>query len=92
MVIWAFVILVMLMIPLLAIVIDSEFGRAFARRISGDSTAGDEALALKVEQLESEVRYLGETLEALREETTFLRSLLEAKPSASEPRSLPPGD
>ena len=89
MVIWAFVILVMLMIPLLAIVIDSEFGRAFARRISGDSTPGDEALVLKVEQLEGEVRYLGETLEALREETIFLRSLLEAK---SEPRSLPPGD
>ncbi len=89
MVIWAFVILVMLMIPLLAIVIDSEFGRAFARRISRDPLARDDELAVRVEQLESEVRYLGETLEALREETTFLRSLLEDK---SEPRSLPPGD
>jgi hypothetical protein len=87
--IWAFVILVMLMIPLLAIVIDSEFGRAFARRISGDSPPGDADLAARVEQLEGEVRYLGETLEALLEETTFLRSLLEEK---SEPRSLPPGD
>jgi len=89
MVIWAFVILVMLMIPLLAIVIDSDFGRAFARRISGDSRAGDEEMAARVERLEGEVRYLGETLEALREETTFMRSLLERK---SEPRSLPPGD
>lgn len=89
MVIWAFVILVMLMIPLLAIVIDSEFGRAFARRISGDATAGDEDLAVRIERLEGEVRYLGEALEALHEETTFLRSLLENK---SEPRSLPPGD
>lgn len=89
MVFWAFVILVMLMIPLLAIVIDSEFGRAFARRISSDSQAEDEELAVRVEQLEAEVRYLGETLEALREETTFLRSLLEEK---SDPRSLPPGD
>lgn len=89
MVIWAFVILVMLMIPLLAIVIDSDFGRAFARRISRDSQPGDEEMAARVERLEGEVRYLGETLEALREETTFLRSLLENK---SEPRSLPPGD
>ncbi|MFW6089873.1 MAG: hypothetical protein ACODAB_08975 [Gemmatimonadota bacterium] len=89
MVIWAFVILVMLMIPLLAIVIDSDFGRAFARRISGDSQAGDGELAARVERLEGEVRYLTETLEALREETTFVRSLLEKK---SEPRSLPPGD
>lgn len=89
MVIWALVILVMLMIPLLAIVIDSEFGRAFARRISGDSAAGDEEHAVRLERLESEVRYLNESLEALREETTFLRSLLENK---SEPGSLPPGD
>ncbi|HSM08397.1 MAG TPA: hypothetical protein VLA33_05205 [Gemmatimonadota bacterium] len=89
MVIWALVILVMLMIPLLAIVIDSDFGRAFARRISHDSQAGDEEMVARVERLEGEVRYLGETLEALREETTFVRSLLEDK---SEPRSLPPGD
>lgn len=89
MVIWAFVILVMLMIPLLAIVIDSDFGRAFARRISRDSQAGDDEMVARVERLEGEVRYLGETLEALREETTFMRSLLENKP---EPRSLPPGD
>lgn len=89
MVIWAFVILVMLMIPLLAIVIDSDFGRAFARRISRESQPGDAELADKVERLEGEVRYLGEALEALREETTFVRSLLEKK---SEPRSLPPGD
>lgn len=89
MVIWALVILVMLMIPLLAIVIDSDFGRAFARRISRESQPGDVEMAARVERLEGEVRYLGETLEALREETAFLRSLLENK---SEPRSLPPGD
>ncbi len=89
MVIWALVILVMLMIPLLAIVIDSDFGRAFARRISRESLPGDVEMSARVERLEGEVRYLGETLEALREETTFMRSLLEKK---SEPRSLPPGD
>lgn len=88
-IIWAFVILVMLMIPLLAIVIDSEFGRAFARRISGDATAGDEELARRLEELEAEVRYLNETVETLREESVFLRSLMEGD---AESRSLPPGD
>lgn len=89
MVIWAFVILVMLMIPLLAIVIDSEFGRAFARRISGDATVADEELAARVERMEAEVRYLTESLESLREETMFVRSLLDDAP---ESRSLPPGE
>lgn len=89
MVIWAFVILVMLMIPLLAIVIDSEFGRAFARRISGDTPETDAELARRVEALEDEMRYLTETLESTREETKFLRSLLEDR---SGSRSLPPGD
>lgn len=88
-IIWAFVILVMLMIPLLAIVIDSEFGRAFARRISGDATAGDEELARRLDELEAEVRYLNETVETLREESVFLRSLMEGD---AESRSLPPGD
>lgn len=89
MVIWAFVILVMLMIPLLAIVIDSEFGRAFARRISAERAEGDDEVAGRLEELEAEVRYLAESLESLREETTFLRSLLEEQPHS---RSLPPGD
>ena len=89
MVIWAFVILVMLMIPLLAIVIDSEFGRAFARRIGGEEGGKEDSTAERLEQLEAEVRYLSESLESIREETTFLRSLLEEQP---ESRSLPPGD
>jgi hypothetical protein len=89
MIIWAFVILVMLMIPLLAIVIDSEFGRAFARRIGGEAVEGGGELSARIEQLETEVQYLTESLESMREETTFLRSLLEEQP---ESRSLPPGD
>ena len=89
MVIWAFVILVMLMIPLLAIVIDSEFGRAFARRIGGEPVEGVGELSARIEQLETEVQYLTESLESMREETLFLRSLLEEQP---ESRSLPPGD
>jgi hypothetical protein len=90
MVIWALVILVMLMIPLLAIVIDSEFGRAFGRRISADEVADAEELTGRIDQLEGEVRYLTESLQEVREETGFLRSLLGEEPTGS--RGLPPGD
>lgn len=90
MVIWALVILVMLMIPLLAIVIDSEFGRAFARRISGDEITDGGELKARIDQLESELRYLTESLQEVKEETGFLRSLLGEEPTGS--RSLPPGD
>lgn len=82
--------LVVLMIPLLAIVIDSEFGRAFARRISRESTADDDELQDRISRLEGEVRYLTESLESVRDETGFLRSLLDEESSAS--RTLPPGD
>jgi hypothetical protein len=90
MAIWALVLLVVLMIPLLAIVIDSEFGRAFARRISRDSSETDGELDDRISRLEGEVRYLTESLESVRDETGFLRSLLDEESSAS--RTLPPAD
>lgn len=90
MVIWALVILVVLMIPILAIVIDSEFGRAFARRISGDEIPDAGELTRRIDQLEGEVRYLTESLQEVKEETGFLRSLLGEQ--SAQPRGLPPGD
>ncbi len=90
MVIFALVLLLALMIPLLAIVIDSEFGRALARRIGRDQSEGDGQLQERLSSLEGEVRYLSETLEAVRDETGFLRSLLDEKPAESP--KLPAGD
>ncbi len=90
MAIWALVLLVVLMIPLLAIVIDSEFGRAFARRISRDSSEVEGELDDRITRLEGEVRYLTESLESVRDETGFLRSLLDEESSTS--RTLPPAD
>jgi len=90
MAIWALVLLVVLMIPLLAIVIDSEFGRAFARRISRDDSDADGELNDRISRLEGEVRYLTESLESVRDETGFLRSLLDEESTAS--RTLPPAD
>lgn len=90
MVIWALVILVVLLIPLLAIVIDSEFGRAFARRIAADEVADAGEMTRRIDQLEGEVRYLTESLQEVKEETGFLRSLLGEEPGGS--RGLPRGD
>ncbi len=90
MAIWALVLLVVLMIPLLAIVIDSEFGRAIARRISREDSEGAGQLQERMSRLEGEVRYLTESLETVRDETGFLRALLEE--DSAESRDLPPGD
>lgn len=86
--VWAFVIIVVLLIPVLAIVIDSQIGQALADRISGRDRTPHGSLHGKVDALEADVRYLTESMESLREETVFLRSLLEGR---DEERSLPPG-
>lgn len=52
--IWALVAVFALLIPILAILLDSQVGRALADRLEGEP--------------ESEVRYLSETIEDLREE------------------------
>lgn len=88
--IWAFIALLALLIPILAIVLDSQVGKAVADRISGTGDEGDRQERL--EALESEVRYLAESLEALREETEFLRSLLEGRGADEEEKRLGPGD
>jgi hypothetical protein len=90
MAIWALVLLVVLMIPILAIVIDSEFGRALARRIARDSSDEDGQLQERISSLEGEVRYLAESLESIRDETGFLRSLLDGE--SADSHNLPPGD
>ncbi len=81
------VVLLLMMIPLTAIVLDSEVGRALARRLGTGETDAEGEVRLK--RLEEEVRYLSETVESLQDETTFIRKLLE-KPKT--PESLPPGE
>ncbi|KPK76284.1 MAG: hypothetical protein AMS25_17740 [Gemmatimonas sp. SM23_52] len=81
------VVLLLMMIPLTAIVLDSEVGRALARRLGSGVTEAEGEARLK--RVEEEVRYLSETVQSLQEETTFVRQLLE-KPKPQE--SLPPGE
>ncbi len=80
------VVLLLMMIPLTAIVLDSEVGRALARRLGSGEGAEGEA---RLRRLEEEVKYLTQSVESLQDETGFIRKLLE-KPKPQE--SLPPGE
>jgi outer membrane murein-binding lipoprotein Lpp len=77
MVVWALVVIVVLLIPILAIVLDSQIGSALADRLSGGRSPGE--LSERIDALESEVRYLDATVQELREESRFLRSLVEGE-------------
>ena len=79
------VIVLVLMIPLTAIVLDSELGRALARRVGSGEAAGDEDKRLRL--VEEEVRYLSEAVQSLQEEARFVSELLENRESE---KSLPP--
>lgn len=81
--IFGFLVLLALMIPIVAIVIDSPVGRALARRLEGPNRIPPEvdALVKRIEVLETEVDELGRTVVALREENQFVQKLLEAPPN-----------
>ncbi len=88
MLVWAIVAFLILLIPLTAIIIDSQLGQALANRISG-GVGNESRLQERLEKLEAEMRYLSESVESLTEETDFVRSLVEGK---EEPPALGSGD
>ncbi len=68
-----------ILVPILAILIDSPIGRALARRLEGPVEVAPPPLvdlARKVELLESEIDDLHRSVEALQEENQFLQKLL----------------
>ncbi|MEC7847479.1 MAG: hypothetical protein VYA70_08790 [Gemmatimonadota bacterium] len=85
------VVFLVLLIPILAIVLDSDLGRALAGRMerpglpSGDAAATAERLAY----LEGEVERLTTEMGKLEEESQFLNNLLTERPAS---QLLPPGD
>jgi len=81
------VVLLLMMIPLTAIVLDSEVGKALARRLGAGASEAEGDARLK--RLEEEVKYLSESVQSLQDETGFIRKLLE-KPKEQE--ALPPGE
>src|SRR2546427_6918079 len=75
------VLLVALMIPITAILLDSPLGRSFARRLDGQgdgggagSGAGVRKLEQRVEALETDLEDLNRSIAGMREELQFVRS------------------
>jgi len=88
------VLLVALMIPITAILVDSPLGRSFARRLEGgDGAEGGAAtggaavrkLERRVEVLETDLEELNRSITGMREELQFVQRLLE------DPRKKKPG-
>ncbi|MDX1566495.1 MAG: hypothetical protein R3223_01765 [Longimicrobiales bacterium] len=93
---WQIMILLVLLIPLLAIVLDSRVGEALAARLERGSPGADsERIAQRIQTLEAEVDRLTTEVERLEEESDFLHKLLaERQPrdrAKSEEHTLPPG-
>lgn len=83
---FAIILGMIVLIPVLAILIDSPLSEALARRIASKESAGSGA---RLDALEKEVEYLTQTVESLRDEAQFVRSLVEGR----EPNpALPPAD
>jgi uncharacterized small protein (DUF1192 family) len=80
------IILLILMIPILAIVLDSQLGRALAARLENRSVGtGDDVTGERIALLEGEVERLGSELNRLEEESEFLHKLLTERASGESP-------
>ena len=75
---------VALMIPIVAILVDSPLGRSMARRLEGSSEGNVEVqdLRRKVDLLEGEMEELHRSLTGMKDELQFVQRLLE-KPKSS---------
>lgn len=77
----AVILIVALMIPVAAILVDSPLGRSFARRVEGGNAPGPAPelrdLQRKVEALETEIEDLTRSLSGMRDEVQFMQRLLE---------------
>lgn len=82
---WVFVVilLVALMIPITAILVDSPLGRSVARRLEGPGGGGDgggqglRQLERRLEALETDLEDVNRSLAGMREELQFVQRLLE---------------
>jgi hypothetical protein len=83
--------LLVLLIPILAIVLDSPVGRALAGRMErrGLSSGGEDVTSERLSCLEGEVERLTTEVRRLEEESQFLNQLLTDRPDSG---ALPPGD
>lgn len=85
------ILVLVVLIPLLAIVLDSQVGRALASRLEGRQLGGQDLTAERIAFLEGEVERLGQEISRLDEESAFLHKLLSER-HPEEGAALPPGD
>ena len=84
------IVVLVLLIPILAIVLDSHVGKAIAARLEGRVLpAGDDVVTDRMAFLEGEVERLATDLKRLDDESQFLHKLLAERP---KPDALPSGD
>ena len=84
------ILILVVLIPLLAIVLDSQVGRALASRLEGRGIASpNDVSPERLAFLEGEVERLASEVERLDEEGRFLQRLLEERHPDDE-RKLPP--
>jgi hypothetical protein len=91
---WPLIFVLILLIPILAIVLDSQLGRALAARLEKRSIGEpSDLMAERIGFLEGEVERLAGELARLEEESQFLHQLLTEKTGGSEGRgALPEGE
>ena len=83
-------VLVVLLIPILSIVLDSQVGKALATRLERRGLdAGDRVADERIAFLESETERLSSEVDRLSEESRFLHQLLAER---TPDKGLPPGD
>ena len=86
------ILVLVVLIPLLAVVLDSRFGQALAARLERPSLRGPEDLtAERIAYLEGEIERLTSEVLRLDEESQFVHRLLTERSSA-EGGSLPASD
>ncbi len=87
---WLVLPIIALMIPILAIVLDSKLGKAIASRFERKNVpGGDRAAQERLAFLEGEVERLGREVERLDEEGRFMQKLLANR---QESHALPSGN
>lgn len=83
------IIIIALLIPLIAVILDSQLGRALAKRLERDDGELESGVSARLGALESDVERLSTTVRELEEQSEFMQRLLEKRASQD---ALPPGD
>ena len=90
---WQLIFVLILLIPILAIILDSQVGRALAARLERRGLGQpSDLMADRLAFLEGEVDRLGSEVSRLEEESRFLHKLLTERTGAQKTPALPEGE